>query len=511
MNALHLSKLCNIFKLGTPLQVPQRVYGGLLHSMWRLDTNKGSYAIKQLSKDIDLTNESIINNYNLTEIIASLFSTRGVPVVCALEQLSKYLTIIDGTGFLVYPWIDAKTLDKDVPSEHHALKIAGILAKMHLINLNVPEILKPVFDFHSNAKIILLIEKAQKFDCPFANNLTKNQQTIFAANNDYHHAIPALTMHAVISHGDLDQKNVLWDENNNPILIDWESARKLNSTYEIVNACLDWSGIATNLNHQLFAKMIQEYQKAGRIVDRKLFEAAFHGCLGNLINWMVYNIERSCNTQDTEQKPLGIAQEEQTLMTILRLQKMIPELIKIREMNTQNNVHVKLKAPLSNEIVKKYEKLINLVQQVPAQNFFDKNFNGSGGNVSVADILAYQIGWGYLLISWYEHGLKNEVLIMPGEGFSTWDYTALAQHFYKKYSQLTSEQLEQKFLEVVTKIIDITELEFSSGNLDKLGVWPWCRLKSGKEWPLSKWIRVNTVAPYKRARLIIKQKLLLSF
>lgn len=95
---------------------------------------------------------------------------------------------------------------------------------------------------------------------------------------------------------------------------------------------------------------------------------------------------------------------------------------------------------------------------------------------------------------------------MPGERFSTWDYTGLAQHFYKKYSQLTPEQLKQKFFDIVTKIIEITEQEFSSNNLDKLGIWPWCRLKSEKEWPLNKWTRVNSVAPYKRAQIIIRQK-----
>ena len=180
-------------------------------------------------------------------------------------------------------------------------------------------------------------------------------------------------------------------------------------------------------------------------------------------------------------------------------------------MNIKSSLHKSLQAPLSSEIASEYGKLIKLVQLIPKQNFFDKNFSGTGGTVNLADILAYQIGWGHLLISWYEYGIKQEAFVMPGEGFSTWDYTALAEHFYKKYSQLTSEQLEQKFLEVVTKIIDITELEFSSGNLDKLGVWPWCRLKSGKEWPLSKWIRVNTIAPYKRAQLIIKKKALLIF
>ncbi len=57
MNPNSLNQIVLHFNLGDPLQPLVRVYGGLLHKMWRLDTNKGSYAIKQLSKAIDLKNE----------------------------------------------------------------------------------------------------------------------------------------------------------------------------------------------------------------------------------------------------------------------------------------------------------------------------------------------------------------------------------------------------------------------------------------------------------------------
>jgi hypothetical protein len=41
----------------------------LLHIMWRLDTDKGSYAIKQLSKDIDLQDNQVIKNYELPDYL----------------------------------------------------------------------------------------------------------------------------------------------------------------------------------------------------------------------------------------------------------------------------------------------------------------------------------------------------------------------------------------------------------------------------------------------------------
>jgi hypothetical protein len=49
------------------------------------------------------------------------------------------------------------------------------------------------------------------------------------------------------------------------------------------------------------------------------------------------------------------------------------------------------------------------------------------------------------------------------------------------------------------------EKEHHSGNLQRIGIWPWCTLKSGKDWPLYKWVQVNSVAPYKRAISLIKK------
>lgn len=295
--------------------------------MWRVNTDEASYAVKQLSPDIDLTNKAIIKNYNFTEEIAYRFAQLGIPAISAMKQAGKYLKLIDGTGFLIYPWTNAQPLHHDAVSEDHAVEIAKILAKMHHINLDVPEIAEPEFDVHSTETLIQLIQKANNYNCPFAANLTALQQDILAINTAYQNTLPQLKQHIVVSHGDLDQKNVLWDEKGSPIVIDWECTRKLNPTYEIVNACLDWSGITTHFNRSLFVKMMQAYSTAGGSLDKGLLEAAFNAVLGNWINWMVYNIKRACIEQDCEQKTLGIEQVNQVLKTITNLNNIVPKLI----------------------------------------------------------------------------------------------------------------------------------------------------------------------------------------
>jgi thiamine kinase-like enzyme len=326
VNNDHIKTICYHFDLGTPIQAPTREHGGLLHIMWRLDTDKGSYAIKQLSKDINLKNEQVIKNYELSEKIASRFSALGIPAVHAVKNNSQYIFMIDGTGFLVYPWVDAKALDQHAVSEHHALKIAEILAKMHCLNLDEPEITQPEFYTHTNQKILELLDKSENFNCPFAKDLRKNQKNILAANESYLKAIPTLKTHIILSHGDLDQKNVLWDSSNNPILIDWEAACKINPTYDIISTAFNWSGITSNFDKALFFKMIGVYQKAGGVINKDHVVAACYGSF-SWIGWLAYNIERSCALGESEHRNIGIEQVSQTLAAILRLQRVIPEVI----------------------------------------------------------------------------------------------------------------------------------------------------------------------------------------
>lgn len=162
-------------------------------------------------------------------------------------------------------------------------------------------------------------------------------------------------------------------------------------------------------------------------------------------------------------------------------------------------------APLSTTILNSYKTLISVSSQVPLAYKNLKLIQATGGALSVCDLIAYQIGWGKLLIHWYNSGLQSENIVMPGHGFSTWDYTGLAKYFYSKYGYDGHTIQLEEFKKVITLIIKIVDSEYASGNLEKIGVWDWCTLPSGKQWPLSKWVIVNTSSPYKRATALIRK------
>lgn len=164
-----------------------------------------------------------------------------------------------------------------------------------------------------------------------------------------------------------------------------------------------------------------------------------------------------------------------------------------------------LNAQLSQEIQKSSLRLMTMINPLSTSFRNIKEIDGTGGKISINDLIAYQIGWGRLVIQWYEAGINGEKPLMPGDGFSVWDYVEIAKHFYKKYQYDGALCQQQEFDQIVSQILNIVEKEHQSGNLDEIGIWSWCTLPSGKKWPLSKWIKVNTASPYKRACNLIRK------
>lgn len=122
------------------------------------------------------------------------------------------------------------------------------------------------------------------------------------------------------------------------------------------------------------------------------------------------------------------------------------------------------------------------------------------GRISVADIIAYQIGWGKLLLNWYAEGKKGHIPAMPAKGYKWNQLGDLAKKFHSDYRHKSLEELLPIFDSVVEKVIEIVDNE-TNENLYKLGIYEW----TGDKWPLGRWINVNTSSPYKSASAKIRK------
>ncbi len=326
-NPAHAEDLCARLALGRPVGGLSRVYGGLHHRMWRLTTDRGRYAIKQLAEDPDPAEADTARHYNATEATAQTFAACGIPAIVALGDRDNYLQLIAGAGYLVYPWTDAAALDKHRIDAIHVREVARLLANMHRANIVVPRLGDAKFEYQPQEKILALVERALACNLLHAGVLSEQLPAFLRMADAHREAIPILEEKLVISHGDVDHKNVLWDTGGGPLLIDWESARRLNATYEILMEALDWSGITVTFRQDLFRTMLAAYIEAGGVIDGDSIEASFHCILGDWLNWLLFNVGRGNDRADAEEHATGAGQVDLALAAIMRLERLLPGLL----------------------------------------------------------------------------------------------------------------------------------------------------------------------------------------
>lgn len=73
---LKFATLCAKYNLGLLMNEPEPITGGLLHRMYRLQTDKAQYAVKALNPQI-MQRDTAMSNYIFSEMVANLAYQRG--------------------------------------------------------------------------------------------------------------------------------------------------------------------------------------------------------------------------------------------------------------------------------------------------------------------------------------------------------------------------------------------------------------------------------------------------
>lgn len=325
-NPSHLHQLCTRFELGEARSKPVQVSGGFHHRLWRIETGMGRYAIKQIADDMAMHDAATVQRLNATEVAAQTFANLGIPALTSLSHGGHHLQVLDDTGYLVFPWTDRKARKKNHITDYHAITVAQILAQMHRTNLNIAGLEKLATWPLTPERVYDLLLLAQQRNARDVEYLIQRKADILAVVVLQEAAQSVLAQRETVSHGDLDHKNVLWDYASTPLLIDWESARPINPTYELLMEALDWSGITANFETTPFENFLGAYVETGGIIIAEDIPAAFDAILGAWVNWMLFNVGRAAGMDDMRQRAIGSEQIDLSVGALLRLEKNIPRL-----------------------------------------------------------------------------------------------------------------------------------------------------------------------------------------
>lgn len=326
----HRGHLVDCLGLGAPTGPAEPVTGGFHHRMWRLDTAGGRFAVKELAADTDVCSADVRAHYEATESAAAAFAERGIPALAALSHAGNYLHLVEGRAYLVYPWSDGRACAKNAIADHHIDTVAAILARMHGIELRIPDLDRGAAPPVTADALVELVELAIRRNVRGAGYLGERLDDLLGVVRLQDRALLQLAQQgSVISHGDLDHKNVLWETGGNALIIDWESARHINPTYETLLEALDWSGITAHFEVRPYERFLARYAAAGGMLCADSIPAAFSAILGAWLNWMMYNVGRAAGLEGLRQRALGSEQVDLALATLLRLEKQVPRLREI--------------------------------------------------------------------------------------------------------------------------------------------------------------------------------------
>lgn len=312
MSCIEINNLTEKLGLGAVINEPVQVTGGLLHKMYRVSTDKGAYAVKVLNAEIMKRPVALQNTVN-SERIAAAFK-HLLPVVAALEISGKQIHELDGVHYMIFDWVEGESIFPPMIISENCYAIGEVLGTMHHAKLTVDGVVPeeegaPIFAWDMYQELLPGYEGeawAMRYQDAFLDVKSWNQAACDAQE------VLAKTM--VISHRDLDPKNVMWN-GGNPLIIDWEAAGYVNPYQELLEVINYWAddgkGGLLKEHFNALLNAYTQYVKLENVDWNPVFAGSYMGMLG----WLEYNIKRALGIEAATADEVQLG-KEQVLGTI---------------------------------------------------------------------------------------------------------------------------------------------------------------------------------------------------
>jgi len=268
--------------------------------------------------------EALQNTVNSEIVSNGLINV--VPLVAAKSFEGKYIIELDGSFYLIFDWLDGKSIFAPNIFEYHCEQIGRILGKIHAANIKVDSIEKN-HDSRNEYDWNMLLEKAQQCNTECYLVLQENLADVMRWDNHVVSGLHEVSQNQVISHRDLDPKNVMW-KNDEPYIIDWEAAGYVNPFQELIEVLNYWISDETGkYNKVKFDAMIQAYTESVDISNVNwdvVLACSFDGMLG----WLEYSIKRAIGMEGTDAKDRqeGMQQTKGTVSELKKYENQMEQL-----------------------------------------------------------------------------------------------------------------------------------------------------------------------------------------
>lgn len=292
------ANVCDAYGLGLPDGQPQSVPGGLQHRLYRARSARGEYAVKVLNPRL-LREPVWFARFIRSEQIAQAAAQAGLPAVLALPGPNGPVQTVGPASLMVFPWQEGTTLPPTAASPDAARQIGTLLGRLHVLNPAVEGLEPPNPPHFSETHWTNLVRQGEAEQVAWAEEASASLPELLRWSEAARQARQSLGRGWVATHGDMDQKNILWSDLQTPLLLDWESAGAMNPALEVMGTALNWAGQAAEAPvAATFLAFLDGYQGVAPL-DRASLRHAAAAVLDKWLVWLDLNLRRSLRAAGT--------------------------------------------------------------------------------------------------------------------------------------------------------------------------------------------------------------------
>ena len=302
-----LIKECN---LGKKIKSIDKVIGGLSHRMYKVVTDRGTYAIKELNSGV-MKSKTAYSNFLFAEKFTDLVKANGIPAIGAIKINDDIMKKFGNNYYMIFEWIDGKILKTEEIEEKHSEIVGKLLAEIHNVNFssidneNRKHVNTRIYNWNDYVSIASEQNKA------YFQLYKDNIDVLYDLNKKSVEAIEHAKNNLVISHRDLDRKNIIWQDNK-PYIIDWEASGYINPTLELIQVAWYWSGGDTeSVDYNKFEKVVKSYKENYKGNIDSNINVLMYADIYSGLEWINYNLKRSlCIGHNYDDEEIHLAENE---------------------------------------------------------------------------------------------------------------------------------------------------------------------------------------------------------
>jgi hypothetical protein len=276
--AMMIGQVVDRFELGEAVGPPVPVSGGLSNDLWRLETERGTFAVKRMVVNAD--RPDFVANLEAAFVVEARAFAAGVPMPAPVPDpaTGRALVRVGGDLVRVHAWVAG------VAGEDSVGEASALLARIHAA---------------SAARWVTCRGRGWRAT-GWGDGLAALARRVADG--------PARLLE-VDSHGDLDRKDTLRRCADGILMaVDWDAADAVPAVHDVVRVAVDWAGTEPSA----FRAAIKDYQEVAA-VEIPAEPWVFAGWVNALGGWLDYNAGQRAGTE------LGDAEVATTLGRLSQL------------------------------------------------------------------------------------------------------------------------------------------------------------------------------------------------